>query len=190
MDGSKRMTALVSPCGRYRLRLDRVTGDVGPVVAIIGVNPSTADATKNDHTIRKDMGFAKRLGWSRIIKANLCGYRATDVRDFGGVLEHPEQSRAWAAHGIDAPRGIGWHLLACGGYACVVWQSAYGHLANKATARPPIEVVWDRPVGTHQISHDVRAKRNKPVLRGTAASATPAPFRDLLLSIARSATPR
>lgn len=74
-------SAIISPCGRYRLRLDRVTGDVGPVVAIIGVNPSTADATKNDHTIRKDIGFATRLGWSRIIKANLCGYRATDVRE-------------------------------------------------------------------------------------------------------------
>lgn len=80
-------SAILSPCGRYRLRLDRVTGDVGPVVAIIGVNPSTADASKDDPTIRKDIGFATRLGWSRIIKANLCGYRATDVRELAAVAD-------------------------------------------------------------------------------------------------------
>lgn len=64
-----------------------MTGEVGPVVAIIGVNPSTADASKDDPTIRKDIGFATRLGWSRIIKANLCGYRATDVRELAAVAD-------------------------------------------------------------------------------------------------------
>lgn len=75
------MSAVITPCGRYRLRLDREITPLGLAAALIGVNPSTADATNNDATIRKDIGFALRQGWRRIIKANLCAYRATDVRE-------------------------------------------------------------------------------------------------------------
>lgn len=75
------MGAVISPCLAYRYRLDReVQPFGGPVVALIGVNPSTADAILDDATIRKDLGFGKRLGWSRIIKANKFAFRATDVR--------------------------------------------------------------------------------------------------------------
>jgi len=74
------MSAVISPCGHYRYRLERDLGQPGPVVAIIGVNPSTADATNDDHTIRKDIGFGKRLGWSRIIKGNMFAFRSTNVK--------------------------------------------------------------------------------------------------------------
>jgi hypothetical protein len=77
------MGAVISDCGLFRYRLDRDVRPMlgGPVVALIGVNPSTADATVNDATIRKDLGFGERLGWARIIKANKFAYRATDVRN-------------------------------------------------------------------------------------------------------------
>lgn len=75
------MSAVISPCGLFRLRLDRDLRRTGPVVAILGVNPSTADAFTNDATIRKDIGFGARLGWGRIIKGNKFAYRATDVRE-------------------------------------------------------------------------------------------------------------
>lgn len=75
------MGAIISPCGRYRPRLDRVVDMLGgPVSALIGVNPSTANATENDATIRKDLGFAEIHGWSRIIKANKFDYRSKDVK--------------------------------------------------------------------------------------------------------------
>lgn len=74
-------SAVISACGLYRSRLDRKISDSGPVVAIPGVNPSTADALKNDATIRKDIGFGQRLGWGRIIKPNKFEFRATDVRE-------------------------------------------------------------------------------------------------------------
>lgn len=73
-------SAVISDCGLYRYRLDRDLGQPGLVAAILGVNPSKADAEIDDHTIRKDMGFGRRLGWSRIIKGNLFAYRATDVK--------------------------------------------------------------------------------------------------------------
>ncbi|MBD3844284.1 DUF1643 domain-containing protein [Bosea sp. SSUT16] len=75
------MSAIISPCGLFRLRLDRDLGRPGPAVAVLGVNPSTADATTNDATIRKDIGFGARRGWGRLIKGNKFAYRATDVRE-------------------------------------------------------------------------------------------------------------
>lgn len=74
-------TAILSPCELYRYTLTREgLCAEGPAAAIIGVNPSTATATVNDATIRKDIGFAERNGWRRIIKGNLFAYRSTDIK--------------------------------------------------------------------------------------------------------------
>ena len=82
-----------------------------------------------------------------------------------------------------------------GGWVCEVWQSAYGHRANKATwlyyygSRPPMELRWERIVGTHQVGYpDQRGKaRNKPTLPKREASATPELFWDTLLALALQA---
>lgn len=117
------------------------------------------------------------------------------VREWGGILEHPAKSRAWEHHGLTAPRVRGWQRCLDDGWVCEVWQSAYGHRANKATwlyafGVAPLELDWSRPVGTHQIGfYDQRGKAaNKPTLGRAEASATPPAFRDLLLSIARTAS--
>ena len=121
------------------------------------------------------------------------------VREWGGVLEHPADSYAWAAHGLDKPRRTtGWTPTAFGEWVCEVWQSAYGHPCRKRTwlfyagGQPPKELNWDRVPGTHQIGqHDQRGKaRNKPTISGKAASATPVSFRDDLLCLAEMATTR
>lgn len=119
------------------------------------------------------------------------------VRLFGGVLEHPATSLAWSAHDLPAPTVSGWQrsLFAPREWVCEVWQSAYGHRANKATwlfavsATPPPPLDWRRVQGTHQIGwRDQRGPgRNKPTLGDREASATPFAFRDALLAIARSA---
>ncbi|MDO8278609.1 MAG: DUF1643 domain-containing protein [Burkholderiaceae bacterium] len=75
------MTAVISACGLYRYRLERDVAMQGPVFAFFGVNPSTADATLDDATVRKWSGFVKRWGGSRFIVGNAFAYRATDVRD-------------------------------------------------------------------------------------------------------------
>lgn len=71
----------------YRWRLDREIADEGIVVALPGVNPSTAGAINNDATIRKDIGFGQRLGWRRIIKVNKFAYRAKDVTELRKAIE-------------------------------------------------------------------------------------------------------
>jgi hypothetical protein len=117
------------------------------------------------------------------------------VRRFGGVLEHPAKTKAWAAHGLAQPAGIGWQRTIDGGWVCEVWQSAYGHRAAKATwlyyhgTNPPHELRWERPIGTHQIGfHDQRGKAaNKPTLGRREANATPLEFRDELMRLALKA---
>ena len=77
------------------------------------------------------------------------------------------------------------------GWVCEVWQSAYGHRANKATwlyyngENPPFDLDWSRPKGSHQIGfQDQRGKtKNKPTLGKREANATPVMFRDMLLRL-------
>ena len=115
------------------------------------------------------------------------------VNTWGGVLEHPAGSYAWAAFDILAPSGFGWNKSGSG-WVCKVCQSIYGHRAKKLTwlyyrgsELPPV-LSWRRKAGTHQVGHaDARRPgRNKPSLSSNDASATPIPFRDLLISLAES----
>ena len=118
-------------------------------------------------------------------------YALASVRSWGGVLEHPADSHAWAAHDLLAPRRGGWcrDVRRPTEWTCEVCQSAYGHKARKRTwllycgAGQPPELDWSRPDGTHQVG---KFDRNKPTLGKREASRTPLPFRDLLLSIARN----
>ena len=113
----------------------------------------------------------------------------------GGVLEHPAQTYAWNEYGLDNPSKGGWTRSGIG-WVCEVWQSAYGHRANKATwlyyvgATPPFELIWDRVKGTHQVGfQDQRGKaRNKPTLSKQEANATPIKFRDELIKLAIHST--
>lgn len=117
------------------------------------------------------------------------------VNKHGGVLEHPAKTRAWKAYGLEKPAQEGWRRSGLG-WVCEVWQSAYGHRANKATwlyykgKRKPFDLRWNRPIGTHQIGfHDQRGKaRNKPTLSKKEANATPLAFRDELLKLALFST--
>lgn len=113
------------------------------------------------------------------------------VNRCGGVLEHPADSYAWPTHGLIRPARHGW-TPSSEGYVCEVWQSAYGHRANKRTWLyykgncPPANPLWERPVGTHQIGRqDQRGKaRNKPTLGKRESNHTPEPFARYLIKLA------
>lgn len=118
------------------------------------------------------------------------------VRRWGGVLEHPAFSLAWSAFGLNAPPSSGgWHPADFeGGWTCCVEQGRYGHPARKATwlyahsAELP-SLRWGRGPGAQAVvsycaNHRVGTDRRR--LTKKQAAATPAPFRDLLISIARS----
>lgn len=71
------MTAHLSDCGTYRYRLTREWGG-GRLLPFVMLNPSTADASVDDPTIRRCMGFARRENAGGIVVVNLYGLRATD----------------------------------------------------------------------------------------------------------------
>lgn len=127
------------------------------------------------------------------------------VRRWGGVLEHPWGSHAWPHFGLSVPPRAGGWVSAdfLGGWTCCVEQGRYGHYARKPTLLyacgvdlPSLD--WGR--GKPRLDPAVvermglaRAKRLGEVgARGGGTNSTPRihtppAFRDILISMARSA---
>ncbi len=74
-------SAVISPCGRYRYVLWRHWGGPGGEAMIVGLNPSTADADRDDPTIRRCIAFARGWGYAGLCMTNLFAYRATRPAD-------------------------------------------------------------------------------------------------------------
>ena len=66
---------------RYRYALWRTWSEGDGHVLFIGLNPSTADETQDDPTIRRCIGFAKQWGFGGLYMLNIFAYRATKVQD-------------------------------------------------------------------------------------------------------------
>jgi hypothetical protein len=123
------------------------------------------------------------------------------------VLEHPADSQAWAYFGLRAPeRHAGWKRAdSFGGWTCYVEQGHYGHAARKPTwlyachtALPAL--VWTKgeqrlhPGLVERYGYEYARRKGLVSCIGgkdkvKIRNATPAEFRDLLLSIARTADP-
>lgn len=131
------------------------------------------------------------------------------VRRWGGVLEHPEASHAFAHHGLARPawRG-GWVPAGDGvGFVCCVAQGHYGHRARKLTwlyacgvSLPALDWSIPAPAKSRLDSgfHSAKERRQRYVeraqvinrhrLRPVENNATPPAFRDVLLAMARTGT--
>jgi hypothetical protein len=59
----------------------------GNCVAFVGLNPSTADETKDDPTIRRCINFAKAWGYSGLYMLNIFAFRATDPKDMKAAAD-------------------------------------------------------------------------------------------------------
>jgi hypothetical protein len=97
--------AIHSRCGTYRYWLLRRWGP-GPRLLLCMLNPSTADASVDDATIRRAVTFAHAHSFDSLAVVNLFAYRATDPADLkragfpvGPDADHYIQS---AVEGSDA----------------------------------------------------------------------------------------
>lgn len=87
-------SAIFSECGLYRYELTRDLdgalfglSEHGSTCCFVMLNPSTADADMDDPTIRRCIGFAGRLGHTKLIVVNLFAYRATDPEHMKRALD-------------------------------------------------------------------------------------------------------
>lgn len=96
--------AILSDDGLYRYWLERRWGD-GAAVTFVMLNPSTADATQDDPTIRRCIGYAKAWGYNSLVVVNLYALRSTDPKGL------------WTADDPVGPDNNNWiQLAACGAY--------------------------------------------------------------------------
>lgn len=132
------------------------------------------------------------------------------VQRYGGVIEHPRGSHAWAHFRLGVPhRGGSWARADdFGGWTCEVYQGHYGHKALKPTwlywrgqGKPP-ELQWGKPEGefmtvagtsfktvAHRREAEAKGWKYSPRLPTALRNRTPEPFRDLLIGLAAVALP-
>jgi len=129
MDLFESRRADFSPCRLFRYTLWRTWDKQKPYVMFIGLNPSTADESKDDPTIRRCMGFAKAWGFGGLCMTNLFAYRATD----------PNKMKAW-------PDPIGLHndawlirVATDAGLVVAAWGNHGNHLSRAADVRRLID---------------------------------------------------
>ncbi len=63
--------AALSPCRHYRWSLQRQWQPGLPPLVFIGLNPSRADAERDDPTLRRIVGFARQWGFGSVTVLNL-----------------------------------------------------------------------------------------------------------------------
>src|SRR4029077_5114543 len=83
---SMKTLAEFSHCRRYRFALWR-RWDSGPQVLFVMLNPSTADETTDDPTIRRCIGFARTWGFGSLAGANLFAFRTLKPRQLRPASE-------------------------------------------------------------------------------------------------------
>jgi hypothetical protein len=132
------MSAIISPCGAFRYRLEREVQSEGKVFAYFGVNPSTADASIDDHTVKKWRGFSEIHSVSRFIVGNVFAYRSTDVEALRLAVDPVGPDNAEHLLAIAADADV---LVPCWGRRKKIPRTLWPHLGQtlellRSTGKP------------------------------------------------------
>ena len=112
------------------------------------------------------------------------------VRKFGGVLEHPARSLAWKAFGLRRPVLGEWtHSPDDDSYVTEVYQSVYGHRAEKKTwlyyvGARPFDLDWSIGKGIARISKGPGSNMPLPQMSTKEACRSPIRFAETLIKLA------
>jgi len=148
----------------YRYILRREVADLRTAHegAFVMLNPSVADDTTDDPTIRRCSGFAKSFGWRGFVVINLFAARCTDPHRLAGMMRDfniigPENDAMFVALAADRTRPV-----------VAAWGVAGGNLARFRAAeiiqRVPIN--W-KCLGTTQDGsprHPLFVKADAPLV--------------------------
>jgi len=98
--------ASFSPCQRYRYALWREWDATKPIVAFVGLNPSTADAEWDDPALQSVQRLARAWGFGRVTMLNAFAWRSTDPDGLIGLDDPvgPENDSAITAVAGEAGR--------------------------------------------------------------------------------------
>ena len=103
-------SARMSQCRRYRYDFWRQWGDLIPgtngYAMFVGLNPSTADETTDDPTIRRCIGFAKAWGFQGLCMTNLFAFRATAPADMMAADDPVGPDNDFVLHDIAKKAGV------------------------------------------------------------------------------------
>lgn len=79
--------ATISPCNKYRYVLRRTWNERISAIGIVALNPSTADATADDPTVKKCVKLARFWGYGGIVLVNLFAWRATEKKEIKTIYD-------------------------------------------------------------------------------------------------------
>ena len=84
--------AVISNCDKYRYELHREWDKDKEKVLFIMLNPSTADAHRNDLTTRRCINYAKKWGFGGLMIGNIYPFRAKRPKDLRKWLKNYKYS--------------------------------------------------------------------------------------------------
>lgn len=113
---------------KYRYTLWREWDKSKGTVAFVGLNPSTADETRNDPTVRRCINYAKMWGYGKMFMLNIFGFRATDPKvmkaekspvgpdNMQKIMDTVKECDlvvgCWGSHGVHSEQGrLVWDVL-------------------------------------------------------------------------------
>ena len=145
-------------------------------------------------------GGLSHMAKPRHDEKDLARWSVQQIRKYGGVLEHPKKSKLWADQGLPAP---GKGRDAFGGWTLPIFQSWFGHRAEKATLLyivgcephniPTMAFTMGRAshvVGNGSTGHPIKGSPNwRPQIPHSEREHTPLELAKWLVEIAKRCRP-
>lgn len=159
-------SAILSLCGLYRLELRRVWDVKLPLLVVVMLNPSTADAEKDDPTLLALIHFAKLWGYGGLLIVNLRAYRTSKPRELfaahdAGVNTIGADNHRYGGAALD-------YAAATSGRVLVAWGTGGSdlgldaHVASRCRARQLEMICLGRNADTSPKHPMARGKHRIP----------------------------
>jgi len=156
--------AYISPCRQFRYDLTRVWGPYGRLLHVVMLNPSTADATANDPTIKRLIHRGKEEEYDGIVVNNLYAFRAT----YPSVLLN-RYTKSYEIIGAENNARIA-AAAANAEATCVAWGS---HVLVSKRERKVLEILYGVGKPVHCVGLTTDGYPKHPLHVAYAARLTP-----------------